>query len=42
MLHTNVVKGLFDTSDHNVVLVTLRIRGRWEFSKNNGEKGVDR
>lgn len=35
VLDAKVVRELFDTSDHYLVLVKSRINGRWEFSRSS-------
>lgn len=42
MLDAKVVIGLFDVSNHYVVLGKLRIRGRRVFSRNSGRGKVSK
>ncbi len=39
VLDARVVRGMFDRSNHHVVVAKIRIRGRWEYGKMCKSKG---
>ena len=40
LFDAKAVRGIFEGSDHNIVLAKIKIKGRWEYSRKNGKGKV--